>query len=224
MLQDFFTSKKGDIMENISKERNNSFKDVKSKKKIKTSTLVKVALLSAISFILMFIEMPIPIFPSFLKIDISDIPALVAGLTLGPIAGVFVEFVKNILHLITSTSTGGVGELANVIVGGSFVLTASVIYRKNKTKASLFKGFALATIVMALVGSIVNYFFLLPFYGQLMGMDAIIGMGKAVNPKVTDLLSFVLWFIAPFNILKGCVLSILSIPVFKKLESVLREK
>lgn len=126
-------------MENISKERNNSFKDVKSKKKIKTSTLVKVALLSAISFILMFIEMPIPIFPSFLKIDISDIPALVAGLTLGPIAGVFVEFVKNILHLITSTSTGGVGELANVIVGGSFVLTASVIYRKNKTKASLLR-------------------------------------------------------------------------------------
>ncbi|WAW15878.1 ECF transporter S component [Peptostreptococcus equinus] len=172
----------------------------------------------------MFIEMPIPIFPSFLKIDISDIPALVAGLALGPIAGFMVEFIKNLLHLITSTQTGGVGELANVIVGGSFVVTSSMIYRKNRDAKSYIKAFLAATIVMTLVGSIVNYFFLLPFYGQLMGMDAIIGMGKAVNPKVNDLLSFVLWFIAPFNLLKGLILSILSVPFFKKLDNILKSK
>src|SRR3712207_598103 len=171
-----------------------------SSKRTSTKTLVKISLLSAISFVLMFVEMPIPgLFPSFLKIDISDIPALVAGLAMGPIAGFAVEGVKNFLHFITATSTGGVGELANLVVGGAFVVTSSTVYAYKKNLRGIVTGFILATIVMALVGSIMNYFVMLPFYGKFMGMEAIIGMGKAVNPRVNDLLSFVLWFIAPFN-------------------------
>lgn len=191
--------------------------------RVSTNKLVKVALLSAISFILMFIEMPIPgLFPEFLKIDISDIPALIAGLSLGPIAGIAVEVVKNFLHGIVATTTGGVGEIANIIVGSAFVVGTSTVYMKNKNIKNLLVSLLVGTLSMIIVGSLVNYFFLLPFYGKIMGMEAIIGIGQAVNPNVKDLLSFVLWFIAPFNLVKGIMISILIIPIYKKMEQFIK--
>lgn len=194
------------------------------KRKISARVLVKVGLLSALAFLLMFVEMPIPgLFPEFLKIDISDIPALIAGLAMGPVAGICVEIVKNFLHTIVSTTTGGVGEIANIIVGSAFVFATSLVYRKKRNLKRLILGFICGTIAMIIVGSAFNYFFLLPFYGQLMGMDAIISLGKAVNPKVSNLLTFVLWFIAPFNLIKGIMISILSVPLYKKLEKVIKE-
>ena len=190
---------------------------------VSTNKLVKVSLLSAISFILMFVEMPIPgLFPEFLKIDISDIPALIAGLSMGPLAGVAVEVIKNFLHGIVATTTGGVGEIANIIVGSSFVIGASLIYNRKRNIKTLILSLVGATLLMVVVGSVVNYFFLLPFYGQLMGIDAIIGIGKAVNPRVNNLLDFVLWFIGPFNLVKGIMLSILSLPLYKKMEVLIR--
>ncbi|MBC2577868.1 ECF transporter S component [Peptostreptococcus russellii] len=194
------------------------------KRKLSTRVLVKVGLLSAVAFLLMFIEMPIPgLFPDFLKIDISDMPALIAGLAMGPAAGICVEIVKNFLHTIVATTTGGVGEIANIIVGSAFVVATSVVYRRKKDFKSLVIGFVCGTLAIIAVGSIVNYFFLLPFYGQLMGMDAIISLGKAVNPNVHNLLTFVIWFIAPFNLIKGVMISILSIPLYKKLERLIKE-
>lgn len=191
--------------------------------RVSTNKLVKVALLSAISFILMFIEMPIPgLFPDFLKIDISDIPALIAGLALGPIAGIAVEVIKNFLHGIVATTTGGVGELANIVVGSSFVVGSSIVYRSRKDLKGLLMSLVSGTIMMVVVGSIVNYFFLLPFYGKLMGLEAIIGIGKAVNPKVHDLATFVIWFIAPFNFIKGIMISVIIIPIYKKIENLIR--
>ena len=194
------------------------------KRKLSTRVLVKVGLLSAVAFLLMFIEMPIPgLFPDFLKIDISDMPALIAGLAMGPAAGICVEIVKNFLHTIVATTTGGVGEIANIIVGSAFVVATSVVYRRKKDFKSLVIGFVCGTLAIIAVGSIVNYFFLLPFYGQLMGMDAIISLGKAVNPNVHNLLTFVIWFITPFNLIKGVMISILSIPLYKKLERLIKE-
>ncbi|MBC2575109.1 ECF transporter S component [Peptostreptococcus canis] len=191
--------------------------------RVSTNKLVKVALLSAISFILMFIEMPIPgLFPDFLKIDISDIPALIAGLALGPIAGIAVEVIKNFLHGIVATTTGGVGELANIVVGSSFVVGSSIVYRSRRNLKGLLMSLVSGTIMMVVVGSIVNYFFLLPFYGKLMGLEAIIGIGKAVNPKVHDLATFVIWFIAPFNFIKGIMISVIIIPIYKKIENLIR--
>ncbi|SFE80379.1 ECF transporter S component [Peptostreptococcus sp. D1] len=190
---------------------------------VSTNKLVKVSLLSAISFILMFVEMPIPgLFPEFLKIDISDIPALIAGISMGPLAGVAVEVIKNFLHGIVATTTGGVGEIANIIVGSSFVIGVSLIYNRKRNIKALILSLVGATLLMVVVGSVVNYFFLLPFYGQLMGIDAIIGIGKAVNPRVNNLLDFVLWFIGPFNFVKGVMLSILILPLYKKMEALIR--
>ena len=192
------------------------------KRRVSTLSMVKVAVLAGIAYALMFLEMPVPLFPGFLKIDLSDMPAIVAGLALGPIAGFAVEAVKNFLHLITATSTGGVGEIANIVVGSSFVVVASLVYRSEKSLKALIKGFALGTIAMVIIGSAMNYFVMLPFYGQIMGLEAIIGMGTAINPNVKDLLSFVLWFIAPFNLVKGIVISIITIPLYKKIEKLIK--
>ena len=106
------------------------------KRRVSTINMVKVALLAGIAYALMFLEMPIPLFPGFLKLDLSDMPAIVAGLALGPVAGFAVEAVKNFLHLITATSTGGVGEIANIVVGSSFVVVASFVYKKDFGKGA----------------------------------------------------------------------------------------
>lgn len=185
---------------------------------LKTKKLVMMALLSAISFILMYIEMPIPgIFPDFLKIDISDIPAILGGMSFSPLVGVGIVVVKNVVHAITATTTSGVGELANTIIGGSYVFVLCFAYRKSKDIKGIVAGIVLATLVMTFVGATINYFVMLPFYGQFMGLDAIIGLGSAINHRITDLLSFVLWMIVPFNILKGSLLSVCSVVLYKKM-------
>lgn len=196
---------------------------LKSNRVFSTSTLVKVGILSAIGYILMFISVPIPVlFPDFLKIDVSDLPALLGGITLGPTAGVIIAFLKNLLQFITGMSTtGGVGELANFIIGGSFVWTVSYIYSKKRETKDLIIGLLLGIIVMTIVGCLSNYFIMLPFYSTIMPIEAVIEMGAAINPAIVNKLSFVIWIIAPFNILKATIMSLLTLPMYKKTEKVL---
>jgi len=186
---------------------------------IKTRTLVMMAILSTISFILMYIEMPIPgIFPDFLKIDISDIPAILGGMSFSPIVG------ENIVHAITATTTGGVGEIANALIGGVYVFVICYIYKKSTDIKGVIAGIILGTLSMTIVGAVVNYFITLPFYGQLMGLDAIINLGSVINHRITDLFSFVMWMIVPFNILKGTLLSICSVVLYKKMGHIINNK
>ncbi|CEI74191.1 ECF transporter S component [Romboutsia hominis] len=196
---------------------------LKSNRMFSTSTLVKVGILSAIGYILMFISVPIPLlFPDFLKIDVSDLPALLGGIILGPAAGVMIAFLKNLLQFITGMSTtGGVGELANFIIGGSFVWTVSYIYSKKRETKGLIIGLSLGIIVMTIVGCLSNYFIMLPFYSTIMPIEAVIEMGAAINPAIVNKLSFVIWIIAPFNILKATIMSLLTLPMYKKTEKVL---
>ena len=137
---------------------------------MKTSTLVKVGVLSAIGYILMFISVPIPmLFPDFLKIDISDITPLIGAISLGPIYGIVISFLKNLLQFITGMSTtGGVGEFANFLIGSSFVFIASFIYSKEKDIKGLIKGLVFGIITMIIVGCLANYFIILPFYSTIM--------------------------------------------------------
>lgn len=196
---------------------------LKSNRMFSTSTLVKVGILSAIGYILMFISVPIPLlFPDFLKIDVSDLPALLGGIILGPAAGVMIAFLKNLLQFITGMSTtGGVGELANFIIGGSFVWTVSYIYSKKRETKGLIIGLSLGIIIMTIVGCLSNYFIMLPFYSTIMPIEAVIEMGAAINPAIVNKLSFVIWIIAPFNILKATIMSLLTLPMYKKTEKVL---
>lgn len=189
-----------------------------------TSTLVKVAILSAICYVLMFLQFPIPaLFPDFLKIDISDVPAILGGMALGPVAGITIELIKNILQALTNTQTGGVGELANFLIGGSFVLVTSVIYRRKKDLKGSIIALILGTIFMTAVGALANYYILIPFYTNFMPMEAIIGMGSALNPKIVDLPTYILWMVTPFNIIKGILMSIIIVLIYKKVEPILKK-
>ena len=179
---------------------------IKRTKFLTPTTLVKISILSAIGYILMFISVPLPmLFPEFLKVDISDLPALLGGIALGPMAGVTIAFFKNLLQFITGMSTtGGVGEFANFLIGGSFVFTVSYIYSKKRDVAGVIIGLISGIIVMTIVGCIANYFIILPFYSKIgWSIDAVVAMGSAINPSINNKLSFVIWIIAPFNILKS---------------------
>lgn len=199
---------------------------LKTNKVFTTSTLVKVGILSAIGYILMFISIPLPtLFPGFLKIDVSDLPALLGGMSLGPVAGLTIAFIKNLLQVVTGMSTtGGVGEFANFLIGGSFVFVVSVMYRNKRELSSVIKGLILGTVVMTIVGCLANYFIILPAY-EMVGWstEAVVSMGAAINPAISDKMSFIIWMIAPFNVLKATIMSLLTIPLYKKTEKVLNK-
>lgn len=197
---------------------------IKKHKVMSTNTMTKVAILSAISYILMFISMPIPgLFPDFLKIDISDVPAIFGGMALGPFAGFMIVFIKNLFQAMTASTTAWIGEIANLLIGGSYVVIVSLVYRNKKNLKGLLIGFVLGTIAMVIVGCLTNYYMLLPFYGKIMPMEAIIDMGNLINPKVTDLGSFVVWMIAPFNLVKAILISLITLPLYKKMEVLLKK-
>ena len=186
-------------------------------------TIAKVGILSAIAYVLMFISVPLPIFPSFLKIDLSDIPAIFGGMSLGPIAGIAIVIIKNFLQGITASTTGGVGEFANVIIGGSYVLIICLFYRKWKNIKSVVAGGLVGIVAMTIMGCIMNYYIMMPLYATVYGMplDAIIQMGTVINSKVTDLYTFVIWMIAPFNIIKAALMTVVTLPLFKKKKKIL---
>lgn len=188
-----------------------------------TKTIAKVGVLSAIAYVLMFVSVPLPIFPSFLKIDVSDIPAIFGGMSLGPMAGLSIVIVKNLLQAITASTTGGVGEFANIIIGGSYVLTICLFYKRFKSTKGVLVGGLVGIIVMTIMGCIMNYYIMMPLYATVYGMplEQIIQLGTVINNKVTDLYTFVLWMIAPFNIVKAGLMTIVTLPLFKKMEKVL---
>ncbi len=188
-----------------------------------TKTIAKVGVLSAIAYVLMFISVPLPIFPSFLKIDVSDIPAIFGGMSLGPMAGLAIVVVINFLQGITASTTGGVGEFANVVIGGSYVFMICLFYRKFKSTKGVLFGGLVGIIAMTIVGCIVNYYIMMPLYATVYGMplEQIVQMGTVINPRVTDLFTFVIWMIAPFNIVKAGLMTIVTLPLFKKMEKLL---
>lgn len=188
----------------------------------KTSILAKAAVFSAIAYIVMLIEFPLPFAPAFLKLDFSDIPALIVAFAIHPVVGVLVQLVKNILHFITKTSTGGVGELGNFLVGASFVFVAGYIYRLNRTKKNALIGCIAATIVMTATAAIFNILVLIPFYANIMPIETIVEMGSAITSKVTDVNSLVLYGITPFNIFKGVVISGVTMYLYPKIRVLIK--
>ncbi|GAU75492.1 ECF transporter S component [Fusibacter sp. 3D3] len=189
-------------------------------KRISVKMMTKIAMLSVISFILYFIEIQVPIFPGFLKIDLSDLPALIGAFALGPVAGIAIEAIKNTLHLLR-TSTGGVGEIANFLIGIAMVIPAALIYKKAKSKAGAVIGLLVGTLAMAIMGAFANYFVLIPFYTNFMPIDAIVGMGTIINPNINSILTLVLYGIVPFNLFKGLVVSLVTMMLYKRISPIL---
>ncbi|WP_408070105.1 ECF transporter S component [Butyrivibrio sp. JL13D10] len=190
-----------------------------------TRKIVVIGIFSGISAVLMLLEIPMPFAPSFYKLDLSDLPAVISGFAFGPMTGVMVEFIKILLNLVLNgTQTAFIGELANFVVGCSYVLPASIIYIYKKNRQMAFISCLTATMIITLVGSSLNAFYLLPAFAKLYGMplDALIAMGTAINPAITNMFTFVLFAVAPINLLKGGTLSLVTIIVYKKLSPILK--
>lgn len=194
------------------------------KEQLTTKTLVKISVLGVISFILMLMDFPLWFSPPFLKFDISDLPSLLGAFAMGPMVGVIIQFVKNMLKIIVAgTNTAGVGELANFIVGSIFAYSAGLIYFKEKTFKNAVIGLIVGTLSMTIIISILNYYVMIPFYSKAYGLplDKIIAMGSAVNRYVVDLKSMIIYAVLPFNLLKGTVVSLITILIYKRLSPIL---
>ena len=188
---------------------------------VSTRTITITALLASISYILAFIEFPVPLSPSFARMDLSDIPALIGAFALGPATGVIIELIKNVLQLL-STSTAGVGELANFLIGASYVWIAGFIYKYKRTKKGAISAYIISSIVMGVVAMIVNYFILLPLFETFMPLDQLIASFSEFLPFIQTKLDVVLYNVLPFNIIKGLVVGLVTMVVYKKLTPVLK--
>lgn len=190
-----------------------------------TRKIVMIGMFSAISGILYCFDFALPIAPAFYKLDFSELPALIAGFAFGPVAGVMVEFLKEIIKLvIKSTSTAFVGDLANFLIGCMLVLPASIIYQFHKSKRRALIGCITGTVCMTVFGTWFNAVYLLPAFSQLYGLplDSILQMGTAINPNVNNIWTFVIMLVAPINIIKGCMVSVLTMLVYKKLSPIIK--
>ena len=185
----------------------------------KTRKLVEIAMLGAVAAILMYFEFPLPfIAPPFYEIDLSEVPVLIGTFALGPLAGVAIEFIKIPLKLMMKgTTTVFVGDIANFFIGCAFVLPAGWIYRKHKTKKHALAGMVLGTVSMTVLGCFINAYILLPFFAaaQKMPIDAIIEMGSAVNSHIVSVPTFVMIAVAPFNLIKGFIVSLITLLLYK---------
>ncbi len=191
--------------------------------KTKSSYMVRrVALtgvLSAVSAVLMMLSFSVPFVPSFLKFDISEMPALLAAFAYGPIEGISVCLIKNLINL-PFTTTGGVGELANFLLGACFVLPAGIVYKISRTRKNALASSVLGAAAMAAISVPVNYFLTYPVYSKIIPIDSIIGMYQAINPSVDGLLSCLVVFNMPFTFIKGLCDVILTFLMYKKLSPV----
>lgn len=186
----------------------------------KVRFIAVTGMLSAIAFILMFLDFSIPIMPSFIKMDLSELPALVATFAFGPLSGICVCLIKNLIHL-TMTTTGGVGELSNFLLGVCFVLPAGLIYKKKKNKKNAIVGAVVGAVSMGLLSIIINYFITYPVYYNFMPQDVIVSAYQAILPSVKSILQCLIVFNAPFTFLKGALCSIVTILIYKPLSPIL---
>ena len=188
----------------------------------KVRVLTGTAMLGAVAAVLMYLEFPIPIMPAFVKLDVSELPALIASFAYGPVSGVLVCLIKNLIKL-PSTSTAAVGELFNFVMGALFVGVAGIVYKKNKTRKGAIIGAVAGALIMALVSLPYNYFVVYPAYVVMyhLPLEAIIGMYQAINPNVNGLLACLITFNVPFTFVKGVLDAVLCFLIYKPLSPIL---
>lgn len=188
------------------------------KKRFNARMIAVVGVLTAVAVVLQYLEISIPLVPSFLKLDFSDLPALLGAFAFGPLAGVLIQLLKNLIHLAVSQS-GFVGELSNFLLGAVFVLTAGLFYQIKKTKLRALLAGILGAVAMALVSVPVNYFLIYPLYYNVIGIPegAVLGMYQAILPSVDSIFESLLIFNLPFTLVKGLISAAVSMLIYKPL-------
>lgn len=193
---------------------------------VNVKKLTLTAILAAVSTVLMFFSVNVPLMPSFIKMDFSELPALIASFVMGPLSGVCVCFVKNAINLFFTT-TSGIGELSNFLLGCFFVLPAGYIYSVKKTKTSALIGATVGALAMAVFSVFTNFFITYPIYFNFMPMEAVLGMYHVINPIVgtepneLNLIKALLLFNMPFTFIKGMISTFVTMLVYKPLENFL---
>lgn len=193
--------------------------------KVELKTMVQIGMLGAVSVVLMMFEIPLWFAPSFYKLDFSEVPVLIGTFAMGPLAGAAIEFIKILLHLLfKGTTTAGVGDFANFLIGCALVVPAGILYQRKKTRKNAALGLILGTVIMVVIGSALNALVLLPTYAKAFGMpmDALVGMGSAINPAITNVTTFAMFAVAPFNLLKGVTVSVITMILYKYVSPLLK--
>ena len=192
-----------------------------TRRRMNTRALAVTAMFSAVAFVLMFLEFSIPVLiPSFVKMDVSELPALLAAFGLGPVYGVVVCLIKNLLHLLITT-TGGAGELGNFLLGACFVFPAGLIYHMHKSRKSAILGALVGAVIMALMSIPLNYYITYPVYSNFMPIDAILEMYRELRPSTNSLLECLMVFNAPFTLAKGLIDTALCFLIYKPLSPII---
>ena len=195
------------------------------RKKENIRKIAVIGIMSAVSAVLMMLSFNIPIMPSFIKMDFSELPALITAFSLGPVSGVIVCLIKNLINLMFTT-TAGVGELSNFVLGACLVFPAGLIYKKMKTRKGALIGAVVGSLIMAVLSIPWNYFITYPAYINILNfpLEAILGMYKAINPNVDGLMQALLVFNLPYTFCKGIVISLLTFFLYKKLSPIIKGK
>ena len=186
--------------------------------------LTVTAMLAAISVVLMYLQISVPFMPAFIQFDFSDLPALIGSYAFGPVAGVVIVLLKNVIHLLVS-QTAWIGELSNFILGVLFVLPAGLIYKLKKNKTGALVGSAVGSITMAVGGVFSNYFLIYPlFYKFAMPKEVILGMYQAILPSVDGMFEALVIFNLPFTFVKGLIVTGICLLIYKPLSPILKGK
>ena len=201
----------------------NNIQSKSSKNRERIFKITMTGMLSALSTVLMFLSFSVPFMPSFIKFDLSELPALIATFALGPVEGVIVCLVKNLINM-TSTTTGGVGEFANFLLGASFVLPAGIIYKVKRDRKWALIGSLVGVTLMAIISFPINYFVTYPMYAKIMPIEIIVNMYKEINPNVDGLAACLLVFNVPFTFFKGLVDVIITFLIYKRISWIFKLK
>lgn len=196
----------------------------KKEKRLATRTMVMVAMMGAVSMILMLFDFSVPFAPSFLKMDISDLPVILATFMMGPVEGTLVALIKIALKLVVKgTDTAFVGEIANIIGAVSYLLPAALVYHLKKGKSGAIAALTVGTLVVSFTSIIGNLYLTFPAFSKIYGMpmETIIAMGTAINGNITDLFTMMVFAVLPFNLFKYGILSVITFFVYKRLKNIL---
>lgn len=193
----------------------------KTEKRVNIIYLTVTAMLSAVAYILMFLDFSVPFMPAFIKMDLSELPALIGSFAMGPLCGVVVCLIKNVLHLFITT-TGGVGELSNFILGVAFVLPAGLIYKHKKNRKSALIGSLVGAAFMGIFSIVSNYFLVYPVYYNFMQEEVILAAYQEILQSVKNILQCLICFNMPFTIIKGMFSVVITFLTYKHISPILK--